>query len=134
VKTQQKKKQTAGISALGRRVTSFERLETFPKPAGLSKVTLNSDEITAFCPVTAQPDFYAVSIEYVPNKLCVESKTVKLYLQRLRSVGKFCEALSAEIARDFSVALGVPVRATMTQKSRGGVSLVAESYVDASAE
>jgi 7-cyano-7-deazaguanine reductase len=118
------------LTALGRKVTEFERLETFPRPLYTTQVTLTSDEITAVCPVTGQPDFYTVTVDYRPDKLCVESKTVKLYFQRLRAVGKFCESLASEIAADFAAALLTPVTVTMQQKSRGGVTLVATAECD----
>ncbi len=121
------KQQIAGISSLGKRVTKFERLEVFPAPANCCDVTLTTDEVTANCPVTGQPDFYEITVDYRPNKLCVESKTVKLYFQQFRNKGLFCEALSAKVAQDFANALRVSVSATVKQKSRGGVSIVATS-------
>src|SRR4029450_9460439 len=71
-------------------------LETFPNP-GVSQVSMTSDELTAVCPITGQADPYAATIEYDPERLCLESKSLKLYLMRFRDQGHFCEALAAQI-------------------------------------
>lgn len=117
----------SGLTALGRRVTKFERLETFAAPEGSTRVTLVSDEVTAMCPVTGQPDYYTVTIEYEPKKFCVESKTVKLYLHQFRNKGIFCEALADKIAKDFASALKCWVKCIVEQKPRGGVGIKAEA-------
>lgn len=111
------------ITALGRRITKFERLETFKAPEGLQTVELITDEVTANCPVTGQPDYYRVVIVYTPKGLCVESKTVKLYFQQFRNKGLFAEAFADRIAKDFCDALKASVTCTVEQKSRGGVSI-----------
>ena len=118
----------AGFKALGHKVTQFERLETFPAPENSVVVKLTSDEVTGLCPVTGQPDFYVVTIEYAPDLKCVESKTVKLYLQQFREQGIFCEALADKILEDFATALEPNwIKVTVKQKSRGGVSIEAVS-------
>ena len=86
------------FKALGSKVTKFTRLETFPAPKGVRRVTCTSDEVTALCPVTGQPDWYVVEILYGPNRLCVESKSLKLFLQSFRQEGHFCEEFSRIIA------------------------------------
>lgn len=86
-----------------------------------------SDEVTANCPVTGQPDFYTVTITYCPAGFCVESKTVKLYLQSFRNKGLFCEAFASEVAQKFANALLVPVDCTVKQTPRGGVAIEAHS-------
>lgn len=120
----------SGVTALGRRVTEFERIETFPKPEGLSFVELITDEVTSNCPVTGQPDFYCVTVRYSPDKLCAESKTAKLYFQQYRDKGLFCEAFASQIALDFANALGVQVSVQVVQKPRGGISIVANATRD----
>ena len=50
---------------------------------------MTSDELTAVCPITAQPDFYVARIVYRPKALCLESKSLKLYLARFRNEGAF---------------------------------------------
>lgn len=114
------------FKALGNKVTTFDRLETFPTPAGVTQVTCVSDEITAVCPITSQPDWYVISIQYSPNRLCVESKTVKMFFNTLRNKGIFCEALAGHIAEVFCRALEpLKIKVTVTQKPRGGVSIIA---------
>lgn len=121
---------SAGFKALGHKVTQFERLETFPAPENSVVVKLTSDEVTGLCPVTGQPDFYVVTIEYTPGLKCVESKTVKLYLQQFREQGIFCESLADQILKDFAEALEPNwISVTVKQKSRGGVSIEATSEI-----
>jgi 7-cyano-7-deazaguanine reductase len=106
---------------------AYAGLETFPNP-GVSHVELTSDELTAVCPVTGQPDLYVATIEYWPGALCIESKSLKLYLSTYRNEGVFCEALSVKIRDDCAAALELPpdkVRVTLKQKARGGITITA---------
>ena len=116
--------------ALGHAGSShYAGLETFPNP-GVSHVEMTSDELTAMCPVTNQPDLYVATIEYWPGELCVESKSLKLYLSGYRNEGHFCEALAVKIRADVVEALELApdkVRVTLRQKSRGGISITATS-------
>lgn len=102
-----------------------KRLEAFPTPPYVSMVTMSSDEVTSLCPITNQPDFETIEIEYTPRELCLESKSLKLYFQALRDEGAFIETLSSEVCRDVVEALQ-PQRCvvTATQKPRGGVKIV----------
>jgi 7-cyano-7-deazaguanine reductase len=105
----------------------YAGLETFPNP-GVELVEMTSDELTAMCPVTGQPDLYVVSIEYAPDELCLESKSLKLYLARFRNEGAFCEALAVRIRDDVAEALGLDqsrVTVTLEQKARGGITITA---------
>ena len=105
----------------------YAGLETFPNP-GVSHVSMTSDELVAVCPITAQPDFYTAGIEYKPGPLCLESKSLKLYLAGYRNEGAFCEALAVRIRDDVAAALELPpdkVRVVLTQKARGGITIVA---------
>lgn len=115
-------------AALGRQVTAFEGLDTFPAPTGVGRVVLRSQEVTALCPVTGQPDWYEVVIAYMPAERCLESKSVKLYLQAFRNAGIFAEGLAQRIAKDTEQAL-VPraLGVRVSQTPRGGVGLVAEA-------
>ena len=106
---------------------AYAGLETFPNP-GVSRVEMTSDELTAVCPITGQPDFYIATIEYQPQELCIESKSLKLYLARFRNEGAFCEALAVKIRDDVAETLGIPAdkaRVTLRQKARGGITIVA---------
>ncbi|HEX9351894.1 MAG TPA: preQ(1) synthase [Gaiellaceae bacterium] len=105
----------------------YAGLETFPNP-GVSQVEMTSDELTAVCPVTGQPDLYVATIEYWPGGLCIESKSLKLYLSGYRNEGHFCEALAVKIRDDVAQAVQLPsekVRVTLKQKARGGITITA---------
>ncbi|HEX4929151.1 MAG TPA: NADPH-dependent 7-cyano-7-deazaguanine reductase QueF [Gaiellaceae bacterium] len=105
----------------------YAGIETFPSP-GVSHVQLTSDELVAVCPITGQADFYAAAIEYWPGALCIESKSLKLYLATYRNEGVFCEALAVKIRDDVAEALELPpdkVRVALTQKARGGITITA---------
>lgn len=107
----------------------YAGLETFANP-GVSHVGMTSDELTAVCPVTGQPDLYVATIEYSPQALCIESKSLKLYLSGFRNEGHFCEALAVKIRDDVAESLGLPpdkVRVTLEQKARGGITITATS-------
>jgi 7-cyano-7-deazaguanine reductase len=106
---------------------AYAGLETFPNP-GVERVELESDELTAVCPITAQPDFYTATIAYAPRELCLESKSLKLYLARFHDQGVFCEALSVQIRDDVATALELDagaVHVTLRQKARGGITITA---------
>lgn len=114
---------------LGKTTRSPQRhLEVFPRPEGVSLVTLESDEVTSLCPVTGQPDWETVAIEFAPDGLCVESKSLKLYLWSFREEGVFCESLAAKIAQDvYEAAHPHWVHVTVVQKPRGGITIRAEA-------
>ena len=105
----------------------YAGLETFANP-GVARVELVSDELVAVCPITSQPDLYVLTIDYSPDALCVESKSLKLYLMTYRNEGHFCEALAVKIRDDVAEALDVDagaVRVTLKQKARGGITITA---------
>ncbi len=122
-------KESYEFKALGRSTRQPSRaLETFPTPAGVDKVVLESDEVTSLCPVTGQPDFETVHIEFAPDKYCIESKSLKLYLWSFREEGLFCEAFSARVAKDIYEACAPKwVRVVVTQRPRGGITISAET-------
>ena len=108
---------------------AYAGLETFENP-GVSHVEMESDEMTAVCPITGQPDLYVATIEYWPDALCLESKSLKLYLSSFRNEGAFCEALAVKIRNDVAQALELPpdkVRITLEQKARGGITITVRS-------
>ena len=107
--------------------SQYAGLETFPNP-GVSRVEMTSDELTAVCPITSQPDLYTAAIEYEPDRLCLESKSLKLYLMTFRDEGHFCEALAVRIRDDVAAALELPserVGVRLVQKARGGITITA---------
>jgi len=117
------------FKALGKKVSEPHReLEVFPAPAYVRKVVLESDEVTSLCPVTGQPDWETVRIEFEPGPYCIESKSLKLYLWSFRNEGAFCEALAGQIARDVYEACKPKwVTVSITQKPRGGITIHAEA-------
>ncbi len=108
---------------------AYAGLETFPNP-GVAVVRMESDELTALCPITNQPDFYRATIEYHPGQLCLESKSLKIYLSRFRDQGAFCEALAVQIRDEVARALELghaAISVTLVQKARGGITITAEA-------
>ena len=107
-------------------------LETFenPRPQRDYAIRHVAPEFTSVCPVTGQPDFGEIEIEYVAGRLCVELKSLKFYLQSFRNVGVFYEDVVNRILDDLVAALE-PRRMTVTGKftPRGGLhSTVTASY------
>ena len=103
-----------------------EHVECFPAPAHVTSVRFTTDELASVCPVTGQPDLSHVVIEYRPAQLCVESKSLKLYLWSYRDRPVFAEALAAEIAAEImATAAPTAVRVTLTQRPRGGIEVQA---------
>ena len=102
-------------------------LETFENQFPRRDYTIKHrcPEFTSVCPKTGQPDFGVLTFEYVPDQLCVELKSLKLYLQRYRNAGIFYENVTNTIHDDF-VAIVQPRRFLLTAEfsPRGGISSV----------
>lgn len=99
-----------------------EHVETFPAPAGCTRVVFSTDEVASLCPVTRQPDLSSVRIDYVPDERCIESKSLKLYLWGFRDRHVFAEALAVEIADEvWASARPKEVHVVVTQHVRGGI-------------
>ena len=83
-----------------------KNLETFPNPNPERDYTIRieSPEFTCLCPRTGQPDFATILIEYVPDQLCIELKSYKLYLWSYRDEGAFHEAVTNRILDDLVAA------------------------------
>ena len=104
-------------------------LETFPSPtARVYEVHFETADFTSLCPVTGQADFAKVEIDYVPNDLCVESKSLKFYLASFRNERAFNEAIANRILDDF-VGACRPRRAVVTAAfvARGGLALTVKA-------
>ena len=116
-----------GLTVLGATVRApIDHVEVFAAPAHVVEVRLSSDEVTSMCPVTSQPDLSTVEIAYVPDRWCVETKSLKLYLWGFRQRPVFAEALAAEIATEiFTTADARRVTVTLTQRPRGGIEITA---------
>ena len=102
------------------------RLETFPNPAPDRNYLIHfeTDDFTSVCPITGQPDFARIDIDYVPDRLCVESKSLKFYLASYRNERAFNEAVTNRILDDF-VKASAPREAIVTAQfsARGGIAL-----------
>jgi 7-cyano-7-deazaguanine reductase len=103
---------TKALKALGAKSATPARpsrktLEPFPNPAPGAAYTVRLDclEFTSLCPVTGQPDFGRLEIEYAPDALCLESKSLKLYLGSFRNEAAFWEDLMNRIADDLYAVL-----------------------------
>ena len=104
-----------------------EVLETFENqfPQRDYQIQIRCPEFTSVCPKTGQPDFGVLTFDYVPDSLCVELKSLKLYLQQYRNAGIFYENVTNTILDDF-VAKVQPRRAVLTAEfsPRGGISSI----------
>jgi 7-cyano-7-deazaguanine reductase len=102
-------------------------LETFPnpKPERDYEIDFACAEFTCVCPMTGQPDFATIRIHYVPDALCVELKSLKLYLWSYREEGHFHEAVTNRILDDLVAALAPRrMRVTGDFAVRGGIHTV----------
>jgi 7-cyano-7-deazaguanine reductase len=106
-------------------------LETFPNPAVDRDfhIHMQIPEFTCLCPMTGQPDFATIILDYIPDQTCVELKSLKLYMWSYRNEGAFHEAVTNRILDDL-VAATAPRFMRLTAKFyvRGGVftNVVAE--------
>jgi 7-cyano-7-deazaguanine reductase len=111
--------------------TPTDQLETFANPQLTRDYTIRMQipEFTCLCPRTGQPDFATLDLEYVPDRLCVELKSLKLYIWSFRNRGAFHEAVTNEIAGHLESTLRPRfLRLTARFNVRGGIytSVVAE--------
>ena len=101
-----------------------KELEVFPNPNPERDYTIeiHTPEFTCLCPVTGQPDFAEITLSYIPDQLCVELKSLKLYFWSFRNEGAFHEAVTNEIL-DHVVEKIAPREATVIGKFnvRGGL-------------
>ncbi len=100
-------------------------LETFPNPAKRPyRVRFETTDFTSLCPITGQADFAQLTIEYLPRKHCVETKSLKFYLASFRQERAFNEAVTNRILDDL-VAVLQPRELTVTAEfsARGGIAL-----------
>lgn len=103
-----------------------KKLETFPnKHQGRDYViTLETDEFTCLCPMTGQPDFASITINYTPDKKIVESKSLKLYFWSFRNEGTFHEHIANVILDDLVAALDPKWCEVIAEFSvRGGIAI-----------
>lgn len=102
----------------------LERFEN-PEPAREYEIVFDCPEFTCLCPLTGQPDFARIEVRYVPDRFCVESKSLKNYFWSYRNEGAFHEKVTNTIADDLVAAIG-PRKLTVVGHFavRGGISTV----------
>ena len=132
------KDDTSTLRSLGQGATLYPRtatpelLETFHNafPDRTYTVVLSSNEFTSLCPKTGQPDFGTITIRYVPDALCIESKSLKLYLFSYREEGTFMETVTNRILDDLVEACSpLEMEVVGAFAARGGITItVTASY------
>jgi 7-cyano-7-deazaguanine reductase len=122
------------LKSLGSQLTRYKYdepdasiLEVFENPLQqgsgfLGSVHIEVPEFTSLCPKTGQPDFATIVIDYIPNGVCIESKSLKLYLMGFRMYGEFHESCVQRIAADL-VAILDPISLSIQGRftPRGGI-------------
>ncbi|MGA8833226.1 MAG: preQ(1) synthase [Desulfomonilaceae bacterium] len=102
------------------------RLETFPNryPSRNYIIRFDCPEFTSVCPITGQPDFAQITIIYVPNARCIESKSLKLYLFSYRNTGMFHEEITNRVLDDMVEACSPRwARVLGIMNPRGGIGI-----------
>ena len=121
----------AGLSLLGHTAKFPEEpraatLETFRNENGKRDywITFDCHEFTSICPVTGQPDFAKIQIQYIADRLCIETKSLKFYLASFRNTRSFNEAIVNRILDDI-IAASRPRRAIVSGEfsPRGGIGV-----------
>ena len=136
------KAKKTSLTLLGKTVSpipaspSASTLETFPNrhPGRNYWIRFESADFTSLCPVTGQPDFSAITIDYVPDKLCIETKSYKFYLASFRNTRQFNEDIVNRILDDM-IAACAPRHIWVHGEfaSRGGVAVSVEAFHPANA-
>lgn len=135
-KTSANRKTTEGLKLLGEvvgaipSVPSSSTLETFKNAYSQRDywIKFESLDFTSLCPVTGQPDFARITIDYVPNKICIETKSLKFYLASFRNTRSFNEEVVNRILEDL-VAACAPRQMIVHGEfsARGGISVSVEA-------
>jgi len=132
------KQKNAGLTLLKAGETKYPnspdeaKIEVFANkhPERDYSILFETSEFTSLCPITQQPDFASIEIEYIPDELCIESKSLKLYLFSFRNHGSFAEEIVNRILDDLCTAC-LPREMIVTGEftARGGISItVTASY------
>lgn len=125
------KEDLEGLTLLGKKKARPSRkLETFPNhhPDRDYVVTLRTQEFTCVCPATGQPDFAQLTIQYIPEKKIIESKSLKFYLWSFRNRGVFHEHVTNVILDDLVKVLQPRwCKVTAEFAVRGGISITVEA-------
>jgi len=119
-----------GLTLLGRKAEPSKKLEAFPNrsPERYYLVTLETNEFTCLCPMTGQPDFANIRVQYVPDEKVVESKSFKLYIWSYRNEGAFHEHVINRILEDLVKTLDPHwCKVTGVFNIRGGIGITVEA-------
>jgi 7-cyano-7-deazaguanine reductase len=119
-----------GLTILGRPAQPGKKLEAFPNrtPDRYYLVTLETDEFTCLCPLTGQPDFATIRVQYVPAEKVVESKSFKMYLWSYRDEGAFHEHVVNQMCDDLVNILDPHwIKVTGVFNIRGGIGITVEA-------
>ena len=130
------KKKTPGLTLLGSAAARYPAqpsagiLETFPNrsPQRDYLIRFDCSDFTSLCPITQQPDFARIEIEYVPDRLCIETKSLKFYLASYRNSRSFNEEVVNRVLEDLASACS-PRRMTVRGAfaARGGITVTVEA-------
>ncbi|MBZ0265214.1 preQ(1) synthase [bacterium] len=116
------------LTILGHETKKSDVIEVFPNHApGKLNVSLHVHEFTCLCPLTGQPDYATIDINYTPDQWLAETKSVKLFLLKYRNTGIFHEHLAVDLGEEF-VRFVQPLKVDVVVhfKVRGGISVDAE--------
>jgi len=125
-----KKSDLKDLTMLGHEAGPSKKLEAFPNhnPERFYRVTLETDEFTCLCPITGQPDFASIRVDYVPDRSVIESKSFKLYLWSYRNEGAFHEHVVNTILDDLVKALDPHwCKVTGIFNIRGGIGITVKA-------
>jgi len=111
------------------------KLETFENqfPDRDYRIEIVAPEFTSVCPKTGQPDYGTITVDYIPNKLCIELKSLKMYLQSYRNEGIFYEHVTNTILDDLAAVTNPRfMKVTAAFTARGGITTtVSAEFVSA---
>jgi 7-cyano-7-deazaguanine reductase len=119
-----------GLTLLGGKAEPSKKLEAFPNrsPERYYLVTLETNEFTCLCPMTGQPDFANIRVQYVPDERVVESKSFKLYIWSYRNEGAFHEHVINRILEDLVKTLDPHwCKVTGVFNIRGGIGITVDA-------
>jgi len=111
----------------------MKEIELFPNPAPGRKFVIEhiNTEFTSVCPITGLPDFGTVTVKYIPDKMCMELKSMKYYFLEFRNQGIFYEALTNKFLDDFvRVCEPLEMEIITEWRTRGGMnSIIRAKYI-----
>jgi len=116
------------------KINQIQLLDYFNNPEKKNEylIKIKVPEFTCLCPKTGQPDFATLYVNYVPDKLCIELKSLKLYFASFRQIGAFHEAVTNQICNDLSTLISPSYLKIIAKFNvRGGIYTTVECSVTA---